>query len=185
MFGKPIEGAIVGAVLEVFALVILPIGAARYPEAGAGTVAATTAYVLVAEWAFSPGVLLLAVAFGLMWEWVGSASVVALRRVNERLVSPVSHPLDAVSLTRRHLLALALDFIRGSLVCTTGALLGWLAVRTLAPYWGLGAGEAFGVLGLAAAAAVGALLPLFGGFNQQKFAFTAGLACGSLLLLLR
>jgi mannose/fructose/N-acetylgalactosamine-specific phosphotransferase system component IIC len=184
IFGRPLEGAMLGAVLEVFALVILPIGAARYPEAGAGTVAATAAYVHVAELFLAPGVLLLAVAFGLLWEWVGSASVVGMRRVNERLVADPGVSFDARSLAYRHIVAMVLDFLRGAVVCGLGAIVGWMILRTLAPFWVLGEAPAFGVLGLSAAAAVGALLPLFGGWSQQKIAFTLGLACGSLLLLL-
>ena len=41
LVGRPEEGLILGAILELFALVILPVGAARYPEAGTAAVAAT------------------------------------------------------------------------------------------------------------------------------------------------
>ena len=45
LVGRPEEGALLGAILELFALVILPVGAARYPEAGTAAVAATAATV--------------------------------------------------------------------------------------------------------------------------------------------
>src|SRR5690606_31658627 len=45
LLGRPLEGVAVGALLELFALVILPIGAARYPESGTAAVAATAGYV--------------------------------------------------------------------------------------------------------------------------------------------
>lgn len=186
-FGRPIEGTMVGAILEVFALVVLPIGAARYPESGTGAVAATAAYLSVAGDGITPGILLLAVVFGLVWEWVGSASVIALRRINELLVadSALLPHLTPGVLQRRHLAALMLDFARGSIVCLAGWIGGWALLKTLTPYWLMGPGPALGVLGIAGAMATAALLPLFGGWSQQKLAFTLGAVCGSLLLLFR
>jgi mannose/fructose/N-acetylgalactosamine-specific phosphotransferase system component IIC len=187
VFGRPLEGTLVGGVLEVFALVILPIGAARYPEAGTGAVAATAAYLSATDSGIAPGMLLLAIAFGLVWEWVGSASVTAVRRVNEVLVADaefVQH-VDPGTLQRRHLTAMLIDFVRGSLVCVAGGVGGWGLLRSLGPYWAMGPAPAFGVLAICSTAAIAALLPLFGGWSQQKFAFTLGALCGSLLLLLR
>ena len=42
--GRPAEALFLGAMLELFALVILPVGAARYPESGTAAVAAFAAY---------------------------------------------------------------------------------------------------------------------------------------------
>jgi PTS system mannose-specific IIC component len=187
VLGRPIEGTMIGAILEVFALVIQPLGAARYPEAGPGAVAATAAYLSVAGEGISPGILLLAVVFGLAWEWVGSLSVNALRRINELLVAD-SAVLERVTprvLQRKHFAAMGLDFVRGAIVCVTGWIGGWALLKTLTPYWEMGQGPALGVLGIAGAAATAALLPLFGGWSQQKLAFTLGVVCGSLLLLFR
>ncbi len=187
VFGRPIEGTMVGAILEMFALVIQPLGAARYPEAGTGAVAASAAYLSVSADGISPGILLLAVVFGLAWEWVGSISVIALRRINELLVADAMMfaNMNPGVLQRRHLAAMSLDFVRGVIVCTTGWVGGWALLKTLTPYWSMGPGPALGVLGIAGAAATAALLPLFGGWNQQKLAFTLGVICGSLLLLFR
>jgi hypothetical protein len=174
-------------VLELFALVILPIGAARYPEAGTGAVAATAAYLSVADAGIAPGILVMAIAFGLVWEWVGSASVTAVRRINEVLVADAEfvQQVDVAALQRRHVTAVAVDFTRGALVCVTGGIGGWGLLRTFGPYWSMGPAPVLGVLAITGTAAIAALLPLFGGWNQQKFAFTVGVLCGLLLLLLK
>ena len=38
LFGRPAEGLAVGFLVEAFSLIILPIGAARYPDSGTATV---------------------------------------------------------------------------------------------------------------------------------------------------
>src|SRR5437868_14827137 len=65
--GRPEEGAVLGAILELFALVILPVGAARYPESGTAAAAATAAYMSATP-IMSPAVMLLAVLLSLLWE---------------------------------------------------------------------------------------------------------------------
>ena len=45
LMGRPTEGLFLGSLLELFAIVILPVGAARYPETGTAGVAATAAYM--------------------------------------------------------------------------------------------------------------------------------------------
>ena len=66
-------GLRIGAVLELFALDVLPIGASRYPNYGAATVAAV-AFGAGHEWAVAlgPSVLL-----GLLLAQVGSASTLS------------------------------------------------------------------------------------------------------------
>ena len=102
--GRPVEALFLGSILELFAVVILPVGAARYPESGTAAVAATAAYLSTTS-VFSPAIVLLAVLFALLWEHVGGASVVWTRRFNERLVvldsSKGERSFDRI-LERRH-----------------------------------------------------------------------------------
>ncbi len=182
-FGRPVEGALIGAVLEAFALVILPVGAARYPEAGIGAVAATAAYMAAAATQYAAPIMLLAVLFGLGWEGVGGVSVILERRLNERLVAagaPLRGPRDAVA---RHLTAMALDLVRGAVLGLGGAVLGALLLRLVASYWLLDSSVALGALGVAGTAMIGALLPLFGGWTERRVAFLVGILCGSVLLI--
>ncbi len=184
-FGRPLQGLLVGAALEIFALIILPVGAARYPEAGTGAVAAAAACVEAAVAGPASALLLLAVVFGLAWERIAGFSVILLRRENERLVARDARmPPGAADVERRHLGAMAIDMLRGAVIALAGSLVGSLLLRVLGPLWALGAPTAEGLLAVAAAGMVAAALPLFGGFKERRVVFVAGLVCGSLLLLL-
>jgi mannose/fructose/N-acetylgalactosamine-specific phosphotransferase system component IIC len=184
ILGRPIEGLAVGVLLELFTLVILPIGAARYPEAGTAAVGATAAYVIATGGDQRPELLLLALGFGLLWERVCGISVNLLRRVNERLVTdaPERRPLTPRRLERLHLTALGLDFVRGSLVSVVGAVLALALLRMAGGSWALGEVPATGALGVAGAAMVGATLSLFDGWSERRLAFVLGLLCGLTLL---
>lgn len=188
LLGHPVEGVILGMVLEAFALVILPIGAARHPEAGTAAVAATAAYTGAVDPTAGANavLLLLAVVFALAWEWVAAFSVTGLRKFNGRLVRlPAGATRLDRAITRRHLLGLALDFGRGTGVVLLGAFVGMLALAWLAPRMALPAGMGFGVLAAAGAAMIAALLPLFGGWSGRRLIFLLGVLCGSALLVLR
>jgi PTS system mannose-specific IIC component len=187
VMGRPVEALFLGSILELFALVILPVGAARYPESGTAAVAATAAYLSVSPM-LSPGVVLLAVLFALLWEHVGGMSVVLTRHFNERFaslerVAPGDRRDRAIE--RGHRMALAVDFLRGAVVTVSGVFIGSLSVRGLAQLWSLDAAVAPTILSIGIACMVAAALPLFGGLRAQKLAFSVGLTCGLLILLLR
>jgi mannose/fructose/N-acetylgalactosamine-specific phosphotransferase system component IIC len=186
LFGQPAEGAMVGAILEVFDLGILPVGAARYPDSGTATVAAVAAYSSVPLHALDPGVLLLAVIFGLAWETVTGTSTVWLRRLNERLVlsTPRWHGRPGRALERLHLTSMLLDFLRAAVLAVGGAALGTVLLRALAGRWLLGSELAAAALTVATATVLGALMSVFGGWRERQRALLAGMICGSLLLLL-
>lgn len=76
--GDPGSGAMVGAILELFALDVLPVGAVRYPDYGQGAVAAAAAT------AGAPGVLGIgvAVAVGLIVAYLGEVGIQLVRRRN-------------------------------------------------------------------------------------------------------
>lgn len=187
IMGRPGDALLLGAILELFALVILPVGAARYPEAGTAAVASTAACLVVSP-IMSPSIILLGVLFSLLWEHVGGVSVVLGRRFNERYAT-----LDGISdtreldrqLERRQFLAMGVDFLRAVVVTLVGAYLGSFAVRALSQLWMLDVVVAPAILSIGIACMVAAALPLFGGFRAQKIAFGLGLTCGLLILLLR
>jgi mannose/fructose/N-acetylgalactosamine-specific phosphotransferase system component IIC len=187
LYGQPAEGAMVGAILEIFDLGILPVGAARYPDSGTATVAAVAAYASIPLHALDPGVLLLAVIFGLAWETVTGTSTVWLRRLNERLVlsTPRWHGRPGLALERLHLTSMVLDFLRAAVLAVGGAALGTLLLRPAAGRWLLGSEIAAAAITIAAAAVLGALVSIFGGWRERQRALLLGVLCGSLLLLLR
>lgn len=183
--GRPEEGAILGAILELFALVILPVGAARYPETGTAAVAATGAYMSASS-VMSPAVMLLAVLFALVWERIAGWSVILDRRFNEEFVALAhmeEHP-DR-TLERRHLAAIAIDFGRAIVMTIAGLLLGTLALRSVAQLWSMSSSIAPAILSIGLSCMVGAALPLFGGLRARKVALLVGIACGSLIVALR
>lgn len=187
IIGRPLEAVLLGSILELFALVILPVGAARYPESGTAAVAATAAYLSVSP-ILSPAIVLIAVLFALLWEHVAGATVVLARRFNERYATIDALPAGVAvdrALERRQLLAMAFDFVRASAVTLAGVFVGSMAVRGLAQLWTLDAVVAPAILSIGISCMVAAALPLFGGLRAQKLAFGIGLFCGLLILLLR
>jgi mannose/fructose/N-acetylgalactosamine-specific phosphotransferase system component IIC len=182
LLGRPLDGALVGLLVEAFALISLPIGAAHTPESGTATVAATAGYVLGAPALPDPGALALALAFGLAWERLTAFTVVLQRRSNGRLLIR-AHAVAAGKLEQRHLLAMTGDFLRGAVVCAGGGLLATLAVALLAPLWGLSYGITTTLLTLIATAMLGTAVALMGGLRARRVALLAGAAVGALLVL--
>jgi mannose/fructose/N-acetylgalactosamine-specific phosphotransferase system component IIC len=187
ILGRPAEAAVLGIILELFSLVILPIGAARYPEAGIGAVAATFAYTASAGAAPAPAALMLAVVFGLAWEQVAGISVIMLRRANGSLMAaaPARGAVGARRLERLHLSAITLDGIRAVLVVLAGAWLGHWVLGAFGPHWWLDGDTTLRILVVAVAVILGAALPLFGGGSTRRLAFALGIICGTMLLLSR
>lgn len=184
--GRPAEGLAIGALLEVFSLIILPIGASRYPESGTAAVAAAGGYLAAAGPQPEPALLVGAVLFGLGWERVGGATVVRLRRDNERRAAryiPRTAPAGR-ELERRHMQALALDLARAGVVTLAGGLIAYGLLLALRVAWGVPATTTLAALSVAGAALLGAALPLFGGWKERRLAFGFGLLCGLLLLAL-
>lgn len=82
-------GMLVGGALELFALEVLPVGATRYPDYGAGTVAATwLAHRIGLEGAGY------AVLLALLWSELGGWSLRLLRRANGRALAAAAVQLD-------------------------------------------------------------------------------------------
>jgi len=134
VFGRPLEGLVVGFVMEAFSILVLPIGAARYPESGTAAVAATSAYLAVAPTGPDAGVLALVIAFGLGWEWLGGETIVLLRRGNGQILLREGG-VAGTELERRHLMAMTLDFVRGAVVATTGGLIAAGLIPLVRPLW--------------------------------------------------
>lgn len=187
LLGNAEAGLYAGLVLELFSLVILPFGAARYPETGTAAAAAGGALALSGTASHGLAALLLAVVFGLAWEQVTGLTVVAARRVNERLVagSDTESVLDIDQLERRHLLAIWIDFFRGAVIVSAGTVLGGLLLHALAPLIGLQQLLIAGALLTGGCAMLGATLPIFGNVRDNGIPLALGLVCGLLLILLR
>jgi mannose/fructose/N-acetylgalactosamine-specific phosphotransferase system component IIC len=182
----PVEGALIGAFLEIFNLAILPIGAARYPEAGTAAVAATAAFTAAPPGTSQSAALVLAIAFALAWERVSGASVILFRRSVERLLfKDGTEPDNPTHLERRHLTAIGIDGLRGAVLSLSGAFLATMLLHVSAPFWQIPAVTTRGVLAIAGAAVLAGTLTVFGGWTLQRRLFLLGALCGSILLALR
>jgi mannose/fructose/N-acetylgalactosamine-specific phosphotransferase system component IIC len=134
--GAPLQGAAIGVILEAFHLTVLPVGAARYPEGGPAAVAGGAAYALSEQ---TPSSLLLAVLVVLLLEWIGGESVRLMRQGNVRLLNEGHGKLaTARGLERRHLAAIGVDFLRGTLLFVFGMALLLVTETFVTPFWGLG-----------------------------------------------
>jgi PTS system mannose-specific IIC component len=184
VLGRPFEGVLVGAILEVFDVAILPIGAARYPEPGPAAVSASAAFIGVTNaGTIGPGILLLAVVFGLAWDRVAGMSVVLSRRVNDKLVLRATTGDDR-AVERAHFAAIMLDFLRGAFVTVLGAAAGSVLLGALGPLWTFGATATLGALLVAGTLVLGGALTVFGGWGERRNVFLFGVLCGSVALLL-
>ncbi|CAN5502926.1 hypothetical protein BH24GEM3_BH24GEM3_00560 [soil metagenome] len=180
--GAPAEGAVLGLILEAFHLMVLPVGAARYPEGGPAAVAGAAAYATVAP---SVAALLTTVVFVLLWEQLGGESVKQLRQLNMSLVTPAEGAsFPPAELERRHLAALGVDFLRGAALVMAGMLLLILLLATLTPLLALGERLLRLLLGAAVAAALGAAVRLFDGTHRARLVL-AGAACALFFFLLK
>jgi PTS system mannose-specific IIC component len=183
ILGDPGAGLRVGAALELFALDVLPIGAARYPDYGAASVAAA---VMAAHqpWvtALGPAVLL-----GLLLAQVGGVSVVAHRRVTAwalRRTAPALDRGDAGVAGRVHLAGLIADLLRSGALAALG--LGVATALAPVPHFDLATARALTIVTIAGGfvAAIGGALRRAGTARRIAW-FAGGMALGVLVLGLR
>jgi mannose/fructose/N-acetylgalactosamine-specific phosphotransferase system component IIC len=182
--GDPAQGVLIGAVLEAFYLAILPIGAARYPEAGTATAAATFAWAWAQPADATLGLLLI-IAFALAWERITGGSVTLQRHLNHAILGARGGAGTAAGVEARHLLAMVADFARGGTVTLAGALAGVLWLRVIEPLSVLDGATAMGVVIAAAAGTAAAAMRVFGGLSARWRYFLAGLVVGALVLVVR
>jgi mannose/fructose/N-acetylgalactosamine-specific phosphotransferase system component IIC len=173
--GDPMTGFVAGVVLEVYLLVAFPVGGARFPEGATATVvAAVTAATHPGAGAFALGV-----GLGLVWGQLGGWTISAMRTVNGRIApDSARRPMRPARVVSGHLLALALDFVRGAVVTGVGIWFADLAVRRLGGNWPLGPDDTRGLLLVGAAVSTGILLRSFGGLARRGLLFLAGLGAG-------
>ncbi|HEY7684269.1 MAG TPA: PTS sugar transporter subunit IIC [Gemmatimonadales bacterium] len=131
MLGEPVVGLRVGLMLELFALDVMPVGAARYPDYGPGVVGAV---VLAASgpWQETLG---LATLYALGFAVLGGWSLLLLRRSNGRAIGRHSAGLaagDAATIAELQYRGLAGDVFR-SAVLSGAAVIGAMLLRPSLP----------------------------------------------------
>lgn len=181
--GDPEAGLRIGAALELFALDVLPIGASRYPDYGAATVAAVI-FGAHQSWivALGPAVLL-----GLALAHVGGWSIVVHRRVTAWALQRTAAALDrgepgaAVRVHRAGLLA---DLLRSGGLAGAGILVA--TQLGSAPRLDLATARALTIVAIAGGfvAVIGGSLRRAGTARRISW-FAGGMALGVLAFSLR
>lgn len=130
LVGDPAAGLRVGVALELYALDVMPVGAARYPDYGAATAGATVAAAgLPGPWGLGPA---LALALGVAW--LGGVSLEYVRQANARAVHRRAAALAAGEprvIRTLQLEGLARDAARSAVLALAAVALG----RALAQAW--------------------------------------------------
>lgn len=181
LIGDPGAGVIVGVALEMLALPFQPFGAARYPETGPAGVVAGVAFAASPENAFA---LAAAVLAGWAVGWIGSFTVVGIRRVNGRILAPARRLVGEPRLLEgRHRAAMVLDFGRaaaltGVFLLPAAHLVRWMG-DVSAP--GLDAAVGIGLLALVGGSAGAAGREATADSSRAAAALAAGLVAGALL----
>lgn len=183
MAGDVTAGLVAGAVLELYALEVLPIGAARYPDYGPGAVAAGAAAALIPV--ASP--IGIAGLVGLPLGVVGGWSVHVHRRRNARSVEDALARVaagDARAIWDLQRTGLLRDARRGLLVSLLALLVAW--VVSLIPWAAIPHRQAldWAVLAGGFAAALGGAIRSAGQGARQRW-LTVGFATGLLVVLWR
>ena len=181
VLGSPHEGALWGAVFEAVYLGVLPIGAARYPDAGlAGLVGTTVA--LGGDSAAPPAGLAVAAGAiaGLIGEWAGHLQ----RRWNGRTAERVREGVvagDPSALGRGIAVALARATALGAAATAAALAIGLFGLTILGstPWSGPLPVAWVRLTGAAMAGVAG--LRLFAGTHRARATIGAGLGCGAVL----
>jgi PTS system mannose-specific IIC component len=183
LLGDPAAGFRVGVLLELFALDVLPIGAARYPDYGPATVAAA-AVAAGSPWELSLG---LAGTVGLLVSVVGGWSLQQLRRRNAEAVQRRAAALaagESAAIRRLQYGGIARDALRSALLTAAGLAAAWVANRWLVLDRLTAVALTLVLVGAGIAAALGGALRSAGRSRRRRW-LAAGLVLGFALAALR
>jgi PTS system mannose-specific IIC component len=183
----PLVGLSAGALLELFALETLPVGASRYPDWGPGAVAAG-ALVGGLEPAGAAGreaTLLGAILAALLAAWVGGWLMHVVRRANVasvRRLQPRLERGELAALRSVQSLALLRDVVRSAALA--GATLlggGWLATAIAAQWAAPAATAHLALAAIAVGTAAWGAVRLFGGGIGLRRWLLGGMGAGCLV----
>jgi mannose/fructose/N-acetylgalactosamine-specific phosphotransferase system component IIC len=176
-------GLRVGALLELFALDVLPIGAVRYPDYGPAAVAGA-ALAAGAPWELGLGV---SVGVALVLAVLGGWSLKQVRRRNARAIQRRAAALAAGESGAIRLLqygGIARDAARGALLTGLGLLVAWAVASGVQLDRQTAVGLTLVAIGAALSAAASGAVRSAGRDARLRW-LAAGVAAGTLLAVLR
>lgn len=186
--GDAATGLLCGVLLELFAHETLPFGASRYPEWGSSSPIAGAAAAVGAASGSLPMSLLFAVPFGLLTASVGGWSMVRLRQLNARLARRRLEALargSARTVAGLQVAGATADLARSGAIALLAAAVALPAVRWIAVQPAPLASYAVPMLAsLGGAVAAGAAWKIFHSTSGTRWFGLAGLAVGTLLVVL-
>ncbi len=184
--GNAAGGLLVGAVLELFALETLPVGASRYPEWGSAAVVGGALYAATPTVDAVAGALAMSVLCALCTAYVGGLSMVALRRLNGQLARAQLERLaagSARSVVGLQLAGLTGDLVRGFLLTLVALGVSHPLARLALARWSVDPRLSRAVVvGLAATVAGAAVWKLFHAVPRARWLFVGGIGVGLLAL---
>jgi len=139
LLGEPAAGLRLGALLELFALDVVPVGSSRYPDFGAATVGATIV-AAAGPWEVTLGA---AGLVGIALAIVGGSTLPTTRRLNARAVRAYTPRLEAgdpAAVRAVQLVCLGHDVVRSGVLALVAVGVG-AAVRYLGWLPGPGLGD--------------------------------------------
>ena len=184
LIGKPGQGLLAGAMLELFALETLPFGASRYPEWGSASVVGGAIFAMQPN--ASAGALAVAVCASLITGYVGSWSMVLHRKLIARMAGRMRDALAAGSCDA--VISLQLGGLTSDLV--RGGILTWISLLAFVPlansvlgHWSSSAELSRAVVViLAGAVSAGAIWKIVHNTKGTAWFLLGGAAIGTLLL---
>ncbi len=185
--GQPAAGLLVGAVLELFALETLPVGASRYPEWGSASVVGGALFAAQPDG--GAGALSMSVLCALATAYVGGVSMVVLRRLNGQLARAQLDRLAAGSartVVGLQLAGLGFDLLRGFGLTVVALGISLPLLHSAVDQWSVdGRLSRAVVVGLAATVAGAAVWKLFHAVPRARWLFAGGIAVGLAALAFR
>jgi PTS system mannose-specific IIC component len=183
LVGDMEAGLRVGALLELFALDVLPIGAVRYPDYGPATIVAV-ALAANAPWELSLGV---SAGVALVLAVLGGWTLQVVRRSNARAIQRRAAALSAGesgAIRRLQYGGLLRDAARGAVLTAAGLLAAWVLGRWMPLDRPTAVGLTLIAIGSGLAAAAAGAVRSAGRGARLKW-LVAGAAAGTLLAVLR
>ena len=175
VLGDATSGLLVGGILELYALEVLPVGAARYPDHGPGTVGAVWLTVQTGTSAAAFGVLL-----ALLIAEIGGHTLIALRRWNGRALARATGALDRGDVRAAAALQMGgafRDLVRSLLLTGLALALAWAILPLVLRADRLSALLAVVVIGAGLAGAVAGAIRT-AGRSQRAMALSVALVAG-------
>jgi mannose/fructose/N-acetylgalactosamine-specific phosphotransferase system component IIC len=185
--GRPGQGMLLGAVLELIALETLPVGASRYPEWGSASVVGGAVF---AEHATDvAGAMPMAAFATLLTALASLATMTAVRRLNARWARARLEALARGSqrtVMGLQVFGLTADLVRGGLLTYVALLVFHPIFHLVIDTWGTDVRLSRAVVsGVAAMVAGGAVWKIFHTTHGARWYFLGGLAAGLLLMVAR